>query len=177
MQKHSVMPTFIRETYGFGISTKDGKQVYLPASIIESGAKPGQAIELMVAENKNDQKNNTPWFAICLAFDIEEEQEHTDEPTPQEEPALPDYMDDDLPLTERASMAIAEMSPQTPVFTTGQLADFMKMNTTKKLSQALVTLFEWGELYRLDIRAGSTKRSSATMWSAERERLMEMIRG
>lgn len=76
-----VLCTYTKGTYAFGINMADFKQVFIPTSIA-SNVEANRRYRMLISENFNDIKGNTPWFANAM---LDNEQEQPKEKTEKDE--------------------------------------------------------------------------------------------
>lgn len=153
-----VLVTFTRDTFAFGISLDDMKQVYIPASI-SNAVEANEKHKMVISENHNDVKGNTPWFAHAIIdeIDIEPETEVFDLEIPVDTRSATQRIEDDC---------VDYLEGIDWVAPTCEVAEAVN-ESTKIIGRILDTAYERGRIYCISISHANSKRASRKFWASD----------
>jgi hypothetical protein len=140
---------------GFAARIDTGEQVFVPATVVRaSKANDGDIGSAKLIPNTHPNGSNTPWVAVFLAVQPQDEPA----PTPAPEPVRPE-----LTLDDRVHEAFCDLG----YATTSELAKEVKTDVALTHS-ALSRLFKAGRVVKADVYARhEQERASFCMWAKD----------
>lgn len=157
-----VLVTFTRDTFAFGISLEDMQQVYIPASV-SNVVEVNEKHKMVLSENYNDAKGNTPWFAHAIIDEDALTKEVVSENDLYEWPKVVDTRSPTQRLEDDCLDYLTECGY---LVSTAEIAEAVN-ESTQTVGRIMDTAYKRGKVYCVTVMHSDNIRASRKFWAKD----------
>jgi hypothetical protein len=172
-----VLCTYLRENFAFGINLGDNTQVFIPRSVASRIAE-NKKYKMIVSENFNDIKNNTPWFAhMVIPEDAEFSNGQDDIEEIVEEFSEEAKCNQTTQTHKDNAIVLAILFANPYPMRNKEVMELSEIEDKFRVNSALKKLHKDGKIVRMPVERADRQKASICYWAISTQAIREFMEG